>query len=1049
MPQLSDFKLEPLISPQTPFLGANTTAPASYLPPGKVADAQNFRSVLGVPQVRLPVTLPGGVPAASSHFRGAYECTMDGIPTLFLAAYIVVTIPGPPTTYSYYTGIYKSIDNGATFNEITLGQTYAGSAPFGTTEFIQSATPSNFIEFGLIKDRPYGSNVAYDCLVIQDGTNLPLMYAKGATNSSAFNFTVSSATGNATNAVLTLNKNHAIQDHDQIFVSNCTGNTNLNGSYFAKVTGHANPTVALFVDQALTTPVVGNATYTGSGTVQVYGCTPITQPLQLASSQLLTRSAGFQTYFPIATASAITYTDATGFTVTDGNGPSTSNWVSFNISNLYANGTATVQFPSAVDCSTSNQIVFILSSPVTNFWQDMNIFASSDGTHYYEVSPLAIFLPISVPNSTDTWYQVALPLNQIAGSANLNLASIQYFQFSYTGSIPPNANTYVTGTNFISGGTGYTAGDLLTVSGGTHTTQAQLKVNTVSSGSITSVIVATPGSYSGQPTNNVSVSGGTGTGATFGLLWAGGYSGSLYMAAASGQTQGTAAFAVSVGSSDTRTIGPSQTTFNLPVPLNNATKSSNLFGGFFPQVYIQEDSRFYYSYTLSVPTWGNTQRNAGIDTVLVYRQDVGVTQPYLVGEQTGVTWGGSSWAFSSSPVSITATTANGTADFTNFALDTGYIVPPIGGPMAVTTERLMIGSGSRFWYSGAERPFQFRQYISSTVTGTFQSNSPGSLGIDGENIQQMLSVGSLTGGVEQIGVSQNGISTVYILTDRTLSWVTGWDALSLNKRNLLYARGTYAPKSMAPSRTGFYFLDSDQYVVNVQGWYVLPVSRDTVDTQLLNIPTAYIKNCWGAVRNDRYHLAFTPSGQTTNTQSVVYDVHESQRTGQHVWTRDLFPTSIAGAQCLLAYRDGKRTRLFGFDSAGQCFEHETLGATSDAGGTGVAWSLTFPEMKGDMWAPVRVRRTGLVIDANSGTVNVTLTSIGRITSVVATGTIKTNSADGVSGNRAVRWSRDFPGVNGTSVSLTISGQSNSGTTIYHALNEIQDSHLDPPDVSAS
>ena len=76
-------------------------------------------------------------------------------------------------------------------------------------------------------------------------------------------------------------------------------------------------------------------------------------------------------------------------------------------------------------------------------------------------------------------------------------------------------------TSIQSGGTGYTVNDVLTVVGGTATTQTtQLTVATVSAGVITSVTVTRFGTYSTTPTNPASVTGGTGTGATFNLNYA-------------------------------------------------------------------------------------------------------------------------------------------------------------------------------------------------------------------------------------------------------------------------------------------------------------------------------------------------------------------------------------------------------------------------------------------------------------------------------------------------------------------------------------------------
>jgi hypothetical protein len=74
---------------------------------------------------------------------------------------------------------------------------------------------------------------------------------------------------------------------------------------------------------------------------------------------------------------------------------------------------------------------------------------------------------------------------------------------------------FISTVSIVGGGTGYTAGDVLTVSGGTFTTQAQLTVSTVSSGVITAVTVSNAGVYSILTTNPISVTGGTGSGATF------------------------------------------------------------------------------------------------------------------------------------------------------------------------------------------------------------------------------------------------------------------------------------------------------------------------------------------------------------------------------------------------------------------------------------------------------------------------------------------------------------------------------------------------------
>lgn len=77
-----------------------------------------------------------------------------------------------------------------------------------------------------------------------------------------------------------------------------------------------------------------------------------------------------------------------------------------------------------------------------------------------------------------------------------------------------------TGGSVVSGGTGYTVNDVLTVVGGTpYSVAATLTVTAVSAGVITSVTPTNFGQYTALPTSPASVTGGTGSGATLNLTW--------------------------------------------------------------------------------------------------------------------------------------------------------------------------------------------------------------------------------------------------------------------------------------------------------------------------------------------------------------------------------------------------------------------------------------------------------------------------------------------------------------------------------------------------
>lgn len=74
------------------------------------------------------------------------------------------------------------------------------------------------------------------------------------------------------------------------------------------------------------------------------------------------------------------------------------------------------------------------------------------------------------------------------------------------------------GAVVVSGGTGYTVSDTLTLVGGTGTA-ATFNVDTVSSGVITAVSLVSAGDYTVQPADPVATTGGTGSGATLNVTW--------------------------------------------------------------------------------------------------------------------------------------------------------------------------------------------------------------------------------------------------------------------------------------------------------------------------------------------------------------------------------------------------------------------------------------------------------------------------------------------------------------------------------------------------
>lgn len=113
----------------------------------------------------------------------------------------------------------------------------------------------------------------------------------------------------------------------------------------------------------------------------------------------------------------------------------------------------------------------------------------------------------------NTWYDTALP----EGGRGAALFPAVFRRPLMSGVAPQNyqASAVAIGT----GGTGYTVGDTLQVVGGIGPITAELTVGTVSAGAITGVSISNAGEYTSIPDNPVTVTGGSGTGATFDLTF--------------------------------------------------------------------------------------------------------------------------------------------------------------------------------------------------------------------------------------------------------------------------------------------------------------------------------------------------------------------------------------------------------------------------------------------------------------------------------------------------------------------------------------------------
>jgi hypothetical protein len=110
----------------------------------------------------------------------------------------------------------------------------------------------------------------------------------------------------------------------------------------------------------------------------------------------------------------------------------------------------------------------------------------------------------------NTWYDTALP----NGGRGAGIFPAVFRKPLMSGVAPQEAEAF--SVTVTAAGTGYVAGDTLAVVGGIGTITTELTVSTVNgTGGVTGVTITNAGQYSTAPTNPVSVTGGTGSAATF------------------------------------------------------------------------------------------------------------------------------------------------------------------------------------------------------------------------------------------------------------------------------------------------------------------------------------------------------------------------------------------------------------------------------------------------------------------------------------------------------------------------------------------------------
>ena len=166
-------------------------------------------------------------------------------------------------------------------------------------------------------------------------------------------------------------------------------------------------------------------------------------------------------------------------------------------------GAATTKTVEAKALGSDTNIAFTIDSKGTGA---VNLAAGSSGVNISNGGTVAAITGTATGSGYTSFPTPTVSAPTTAGGVQAVVAVVRMFN---------------SGATIQAGGTGYTVNDVLTVTGGTPlSAAATLTVTSVSAGVITGISTTNQSTYTALPTNPVSVTGGTGSGATFNLTWA-------------------------------------------------------------------------------------------------------------------------------------------------------------------------------------------------------------------------------------------------------------------------------------------------------------------------------------------------------------------------------------------------------------------------------------------------------------------------------------------------------------------------------------------------
>lgn len=849
-------KWESFVTPNL-IKGFATSQSLTALPPSVASYLQNTRLSDGTVKARY-----GGASIcahiATGSFRGTASGALEGVERIW-EAYAT----GGKTT------IYESTDNGVTWASIS-----PSSGPFGDTRLTDNGNP---VAFSVVRDFPGLGLPAHDCLVIENGTDRPRVYAKS----------------NGTSGAFTINTFGMAISYDIALPQN--------GAYIT-----AGPT--------------------GIG-------------FNVARTVAASNAPGF--YFPSGEF-AESYQAAPGDTVTIG----------------IAVGSTNLSEPQII-------IQLLMRPPIRPLTSDTTDSLISPGSHIFtpvsmgsinigdilqigegEVSELVVVSAI-----TGTTFTAVTALGHVAPFPILKQwvalqATPQDYKFSISDGVnsaviwdPTGGTTGLLSFYEDSGTTGVPLDSHLYFIGCPTSPFASL-VDLTQITSITATLINTHGA-------GADIVGGQAA-AFVALLWG------VYP---SGIVPVGTSFSYGFGATDARGVGPTQV-------INNTTDLKASWPRFGGELTIgPTDPRFLLKYLIYGEPIPAPEVAEGINEVRIYMRQIGQSNQYLTDIINYAHYTGSWTVIGGSYPIEPVPSIIPTQDITYPDPQATVMTLPVGTTTEAANGRLYVGSSHIFYYSTFNNPFLFyAAIITDPVTNSSDPDSGGSTTYQGEIIKRIVALGAVGGPSEASGTPVTGVATLYILTDRSLKMLGGYDAVSLGKTIPVAPHGTFSPYSVAKNENRFYWLD-DRLEIRVCEWgQVRALSLEIVDDLLFTIPSSRLQWVWGSCLNNRYFMGFTPTGQTTNIHALVYSEVRSSFESVDV------PNGYTFESILSYYNQtSSKIQLLCSDAIGnQLIEHDQPGKAGDLSSSGVLFEIIPAYVKRDFNFRVDVRAIQALADPAAG-----------------------------------------------------------------------------------